>query len=155
MVPEASPLQMIAPLYITAPEMQAPSKAEMRTLVWFPTASFSGKTIKTASLTLMRQNGSGKGSAVTLTLYGITVASASGNPHTGKVSYGVIGVIDNGETKTFTLPTAAGQAMASGTIKGFMLYANDGGVMSGKSYSTNYCKISSNGAAEPKLTITY
>lgn len=123
--------------------------------MWFPTASFSGKTIKTASLTLTRQNGSGKGSAVSLKLYGIKIASASGNPLTNAVSYDVIGTIENGETKTFTLPTAAGQALANGTIKGFMLYAGDGKTLSGKSYSTNYCKVSSNGAAAPKLTITY
>lgn len=118
--------------------------------MWFPTSSFSGKTIKTASLTLTRQNGSGKGSSVTLTLYGITVASASGNPHTNKVSYGALGTIDNGETKMFTLPLNAAQALASGTIKGFMLYANDGSTMSGKVYSTNYCKITA-----PKLNVTF
>ena len=65
------------------------------------------------------------------------------------------GTIENGETKTFTLPTAAGQALANGTIKGFMLYAGDGKTLSGKSYSTNYCKVGSNGDAAPKLTMTY
>ena len=118
--------------------------------MWFPTSSFSGKTIKSASLTLTRQKGSGKGSSVVLTLYGITVASASGNPHTNKVSYDALGTIDNGETKTFTLPLKAAQALASGTIKGFMLYANDGSTMSGKAYSTNYCKITA-----PKLNVTF
>lgn len=122
--------------------------------MWFATDSFAGKTIKNASITMTRKNGSGKGSAVRLTLYGITVASASGNPLTNAVSYGVIGTIDNGETKTFTLPTAAAQALANGSIKGFMLYAGDGRVMSGKSYSTNYCKIISGGNG-PKLNVMY
>lgn len=122
---------------------------------WFPTASFSGKTVKTASLTLTRTAGSGKSGEVTLTLYGITIASASGNPNSGRVSYGALGTIGNGETKTFTLPAAAAQALAKGTIKGFMLYAGDGKVMSGRSYSTNYCKIGSSGSVLPKLSVTY
>ena len=122
---------------------------------WFPTASFGGKTIKTGSLTLTRTAGSGKSGEVTLTLYGITVASASGNPNSGRVSYGVLGTIANGETKPFTLPAAAAQALANGTIKGFMLCANDGAVMSGRKYSTNYCKIGSSGGVLPKLSVTY
>lgn len=122
---------------------------------WFPTASFGGKTIKTASLTLTRTAGSGKSGEVTLTLYGITVASASGDPNSGRVSYGVLGTIANGETKPFTLPAAAAQALANGTIKGFMLCANDGAVMSGRKYSTNYCKIGSSGGVLPKLSVTY
>lgn len=122
---------------------------------WFPTASFSGKTIKTGSLTLTRTAGSGKSGEVTLTLYGITVASASGDPNSGRVSYGVLGTIANGETKPFTLPAAAAQALANGSIKGFMLCANDGAVMSGRKYSTNYCKIGSSGGTAPKLSVTY
>jgi len=122
---------------------------------WFPTTSFSGKTIKTASLTLTRTAGSGKSGEVTLTLYGITIASASGNPNSGRVSYGALGTIGNGETKAFTLPTTAAQALANGTIKGFMLCAGDGKVMSGRSYSTNYCKIGSSGDVLPQLSVSY
>lgn len=122
---------------------------------WFPTTAFSGKTIKTAILTLTRTAGSGKSGEVTLTLYGITIASASGDPNSGRVSYGALGVIGNGETKAFTLPTAAAQALASGTIKGFMLCAGDGAVMSGRSYSKNYCKIGSAGDTLPQLSISY
>lgn len=122
---------------------------------WFPTASFGGKTIKTASITLTRTAGSGKSGEVTLTLYGITVASASGDPNSGRVSYGVLGTIANGETKPFTLPAAAAQALANGSIKGFMLYAGDGGTMSGRDYSYNYCKIDSSGGTAPKLSVTY
>lgn len=122
---------------------------------WFPTASFSGKTIKTASLTLTRTAGSGKSGEVTLSLYGITVASASGDPNSGRVSYGALGTIANGETKPFTLPAAAAQALANGSIKGFMLCANDGAVMSGRKYSTNYCKIGSSGGVLPQLSVTY
>ena len=122
---------------------------------WFPTASFGGKTIKTGSLTLTRTAGSGKSGEVTLTLYGITVASASGDPNSGRVSYGALGTIANGETKPFTLPAAAAQALANGSIKGFMLCANDGAVMSGRKYSTNYCKIGSSGGVLPKLSVTY
>lgn len=125
--------------------------------MWFPTTSFSGKTVKSASLTLTRTSGSGRSSDVTLTLYGITLSSASGNPHTGRVSYGALGTIGNGETKTFTLPLAAAQALAGGAIKGFMLYANDGAVMSGRSYSYNYCKITStlSSAGVLGLSVTY
>ena len=125
--------------------------------MWFPTGGFSGKTVKSASLTLTRMSGSGKSAEVALTLYGITIASASGNPHTGKVSYGALGSIGNGQTKTFTLPLSAAQALASGTIKGFMLYANDGAAMGGRDYSANYCKVDSalNNSDVLGLTVNY
>ena len=122
---------------------------------WFPTSGFSGKTIKSATLTLTRIRGTGRSDSVALHLYGIKISGASGNPHTSKVDYGVLGDIANGVTKLFTLPLTAAQALASGTIKGFMLYSNDGGVMSGRDYGAGYCRISPSGTTAPSLTVNY
>lgn len=119
--------------------------------MWFNTSTFSGKTIKSATLTVKRDNGYGRSGEVTLKLWGITATTNSGNPNTSAVSYGALGTIENGETKAFTLPIAAAQALASGTIKGFMLRSDDGGVMSGRTYSYNYCRIST----MPVLAVTF
>lgn len=119
--------------------------------MWFNTSAFSGKTIKSATLTIKRDNGYGRSGEVTLKLWGITATTNSGNPNTSAVSYGALGTIENGETKAFTLPITAAQALASGTIKGFMLRSDDGGVMSGRTYSYNYCRIST----MPVLAVTF
>lgn len=119
--------------------------------MWFDTSAFSGKTIQSAALTIKRDDGYGRAGAVTLKLWGTTATTNSGNPNTGAVSYGALGTIENGETKTFTLPLTAAQALASGTIKGFMLRSDDGGVMSGRTYSYNYCRIST----MPVLAVTF
>lgn len=119
--------------------------------MWFNTSAFSGKTIKSATLTIKRDNGYGRSGEVTLKLWGITTTTNSGNPNTSAVSYGALGTIENGETKAFTLPITAAQALASGTIKGFMLRSDDGGVMSGRTYSYNYCRIST----MPVLAVTF
>lgn len=123
--------------------------------IWFSTASFSGKTIKSASLTLTRLSGSGRSGKVSLYLYTTTASGASGNPLSGMKSYGKLDGIGNGETKTFTLPVAAVQALADGTAKGLMFYEDADGVMSGKVYSANYCKIVSSGDMMPALTVNY
>ena len=52
-----------------------------------------------------------------------------------------IGTIANGETKTFTIPTAAVTQLKNGTIKGLMLQVSDMSVRSGKGYSTNYANF--------------
>ena len=127
------------------------SNGEWSGCMWFATSAFSGKTIKSAALTIKRDNGYGRSGEVTLKLWGITTTTNSGNPNTNAVSYGALGTIENGETKTFTLPVAAAQALASGTIKGFMLRSDDGGVMSGRTYSYNYCRIST----MPVLAVTF
>ena len=127
------------------------SSGEWSGCMWFATSAFSGKTIKSATLTIKRDDGYGRAGAVTLKLWGTTATTNSGNPNTNAVSYGALGTIENGETKTFTLPVAAAQALASGTIKGFMLRTDDGGVMSGRTYSYNYCRIST----MPVLAVTF
>lgn len=40
------------------------------------------------------------------------------------------------------------------TINGFAIYAGDGNVMSGLTYSTNYCRINGMGGSGPLLIIT-
>ena len=123
--------------------------------MWFPTASFSGKTIKGATLTFTRIGGSGRSGNIVPHLYTTTLSGASGNPLSSRVYYGKLDSIGNGETKTVTLPVAAVQALADGTANGLMFYEDAAGTMSGKVYSSNYCKIVSSGDMIPTLTVNY
>jgi hypothetical protein len=123
--------------------------------MWFDRSGFIGRSIKSASMTLKRLSGSGRSRPVALYLYTTTLSSASGNPLSGRVSYGKLGEIAQGETKTFTLPVGAAQALANGTAKGLMLYAADGAQISGRDYSENYCKLGSADDELPVLTVNY
>lgn len=120
---------------------------------WFDTSALSGKTVKSALLTLTRISGYGRSSEVNVHLWTTPLTSASGNPTTNAVDHGVIGTIGNGETKQFTIPVAAISASAN---KGFMLRVDDGAVISGRSYSTNYAHYYGYGETTPPvLTVTY
>ena len=83
------------------------------------------------------------------------VMCKDGNPRTGSVSYGDVGRIANGETKTVTLPVAAVQALADGDAAGLMLWPDDTGLLPGYEYSANYAWFESTKGAAPKLTVTY
>ena len=121
--------------------------------MWFDTSALSGKTIKSALLTLTRIAGYGRSSEVSVRLYTTPLTSASGNPLTSSVDQGVIGTIGNGETKQFSIPTAAISASAN---KGFMLRVDDGAVISGRGYSDNYAHFYGYGESDPPvLTVTY
>ena len=120
---------------------------------WFDTSALSGKTIKSALLTLTRIAGYGRSSEVSVRLYTTPLTSASGNPLTNAVDQGVLGTIGNGETKQFTIPTAAISASAN---KGFMLRVDDGALISGRGYSDNYAHFYGYGeSSAPVLTVTY
>lgn len=116
-------------------------------------ADLSGKTILSASLTLRRKSGYGKGDKTKIYLHGITATGKSGAPGRSK-NYGSIGTIMPGKTKEFAIPTAAVTDLVAGTIQGLALYAGDGSTMAGQVYSTNYCYIYGVGSDAPVLTVT-
>ena len=121
--------------------------------MWFSASALSGKTIKSATLTIKRIAGAGKSSAVNVTLYTSPVTGKSGNPTTGAVSLGTLGKAANGESVTVTLPTSAIGVIAAGGA--LMLDPGDTVNANGKRYSSNYARFEGTDASAPVLTVTY
>lgn len=121
--------------------------------MWFGASALSGKTIKSATLTIKRIAGAGKSSAVNVTLYTSPVTGKSGNPTTGAVSLGTLGKAENGESVIVTLPTSAIGVIAAGGA--LMLDPGDTVNASGKRYSSNYARFEGTDASAPVLTVTY
>lgn len=121
---------------------------------WFPGLSaYASATIKSASVRLKRVDGIGMGDSADVVAYTATNTSPSGD-FSGKVSRGLLGTINNGETKTFTIPAAAATVLCSGGC--LILDPGDTTTASGKVYSYNYCKYYGYGTGyAPVLTITY
>ena len=86
----------------------------------------SGKTIRSATLTLTRLAGYGVSGDVDVILWGTKVTGRSGRATSGAVSYGSIGAIGNGETKVFSVPVEAITALINGTMGGLMLQSEGG-----------------------------
>ena len=105
-------------------------------------------------LTIYRDAGYGKGSAVTVKAYGTAATGKSGNPALTSGPY-TLGDIENGVSQTWDLPSALVTGLANGTLKGILFYADDTSVMSGKTYSTNYARLSGVGGTAPVLAVTY
>ena len=122
--------------------------------VWFDLSALpSGATITKLTLRLRRVEGYGKGSAVDVRIYGTTASAKSGDPAaSGKISSSYVsGSMEPGKTKTFDVT-------ALKAYTGFVLYAADTAVLSGKSYSTNYARFTGTGGGDdtiPLLTVTY
>ena len=122
--------------------------------MWFGASALSGKTIKSATLTIKRIAGAGKSSSVTVTLYTSPVTGKSGNPTTNAVSLGTLGKAGNGETVIVNLPTSAIAAIASGGA--LMLDPGDTANASNKRYSANYARFEGkDDGTPPVLTVTY
>ena len=122
--------------------------------MWFGASALSGKTIKSATLTIKRIAGAGKSSAVNVTLYTSPVTGKSGNPTTGAVSLGTLGKAANGESVTVTLPTSAIGVIAAGGA--LMLDPGDTANASNKRYSANYARFEGkDDGTPPVLTVTY
>jgi hypothetical protein len=122
--------------------------------MWFNGASaLTGKTVKSATLTIKRISGAGKSSAVNVTLYTTPVTGKSGNPTTGAVSLGTLGTAANGESVMVNLPTSAISTIVSGGA--LMLDPGDTANASGKKYSTNYARFEDTDRTAPVLTVTY
>ena len=88
----------------------------------------SGKTILDGStISLSRANNAGNSGATTVYLCGTTHTSASGSEPPVTKSYGSIGSLAWGESKTFSLPKAFAEDLKSGTIKSILFYVSSGG----------------------------
>lgn len=121
--------------------------------MWFGAGALSGKTIKSATLTIKRIAGKGRSSSVALKLWTTTLTGKSGNPTDSLVSLGEIGKIANGETATFNIPVGAINVIASGG--GLVLYTEETTNKTGKAYSENYAHFEGVGGSSPVLTVTY
>ena len=132
-----------------------PSNGRLRGGMWWDFSTIpSGATVTAMRLTLKRTSGYGKGANVTLKAYGTNSNARSGQPALTKGPY-TLGVINQGQTKTFDLPAALVTALANGTVKGIVLYADDTSVLSGKTYSTNYARFDGTDGTAPKLAVTF
>lgn len=126
--------------------------------IWFNTLKtlLSGKTIRSATLTLHRKPGNGSFSARTVYLYAITNTLASGSA-TIKANFGALGTIGRDQQVTFSIPTSVITGLVSGSYGGICLWEppyNFGG----SSYSENYLRISGTDAADayiPYLTVVH
>ena len=121
--------------------------------MWFNASALTGKTIKSATLTIKRIAGKGRSSSVALKLWTTTLTGKSGKPTDSLVSLGEIGKIANGETATFNVPTSAISVIASGG--GLVLYTEETTNKTGKAYSENYAHFEGVGGSAPVLTVTY
>ena len=124
--------------------------------MWFGNlkSTLSGKTIKSATLTLHRKTGSGSGSAKTLYLCAISNTSASGTPSIS-VNYGAIGTIGRDAQVTFAVPVAALQGLANGTYGGLCLYESPYNFGS-STYSSCYMRMSGTDSdLKPYLQVVY
>lgn len=121
--------------------------------MWFAASALSGKTIKSATLTIKRISGKGRSGSVALKLWTTTLTGKSGKPTDSLVSLGEIGTIANGETATFNVPVSAISVIAAGG--GLVLYTEETSNASGKTYSQNYAHFEGVDGAAPVLTVTY
>lgn len=136
----------------------------VRGCIWFDNATLratlSNATIEEATLRLYSQDGVGRGTTVTVELYGTTkeYSGRSGLPDLAK-TYGTVGTIDPDEVTTFTIPKQAVEDLASGAINGLMLYSSDTAAYDDKTYSRNYARFDgeTSGSADtiPMLTVKY
>ena len=121
--------------------------------MWFNASVLSGKTIKSATLTIKRISGKGRSGSVALKLWTTALTGKSGKPTDSLVSLGEIGTIANGETATFNVPVSAISVIAAGG--GLVLYTEETSNASGKTYSQNYAHFEGVGGAAPVLAVTY
>ena len=114
----------------------------------------SGKTVKSATLTLYRKTGSGSGAARTLYLCAITNTTASGAPAVA-ANYGAIGTLGRAEQMTFAIPPAAAEGLANGTFGGLCLYESPYN-FGASNWSANYMRIAGTDSSyKPCLRVIY
>ena len=124
--------------------------------MWFDTSALSGKTIRSATLTIRRLNGYGTWDTTKLYLCGTPLAGKSGNPLTNRQTYGSIGSLAENASGTFAIPAQAIQDIANGTTKGLMLYVSGDTHNRGNIYSDNFSAYAGYGASgAPSLSVTY
>ena len=114
----------------------------------------SGKTVKSATLTLYRKTGSGSGAARTLYLCAITNTTASGAPAVA-ANYGAIGALGRAEQMTFAIPPAVAEGLANGTFGGLCLYESPYN-FGASNWSANYMRIAGTDSSDkPCLRVIY
>ena len=114
----------------------------------------SGKTVKSATLTLYRKTGSGSGAARTLYLCAITNTTASGAPAVA-ANYGAIGALGRAEQMTFAIPPAVAEGLANGTFGGLCLYESPYN-FGASNWSANYMRIAGTDSSyKPCLRVIY
>jgi len=124
-----------------------------RGCMWFDTSPILGKQILSATLTLRRYSGVGRGGTVKTFIRGTTAASPSGAPPIGEEYVSIS--IANGETATVDVTNAV-QALADGTINGLMLYDQRTDGIEGKTYTVGYARYYGTDTSDaPVLNITY
>lgn len=125
-----------------------------RGCMWFDTSAFAGKTVLSASLSLKRLSGAGSGVAVAIKICGTTATGASGTPAVG-AQYASVSIAQ-GARKSVDV-TSAVQALASGSIKGLMLYdSSTTNLSQSNNYTACYAKLYGYDSDDrPVLTVTY
>ena len=114
----------------------------------------SGKTVKSATLTLYRKTGSGSSAARTLYLCAITNTTASGAPAVA-ANYGAIGTLGRAEQMTFAIPPAVAEGLANGTFGGLCLYESPYN-FGASNWSANYMRIAGTDSSyKPCLRVIY
>jgi hypothetical protein len=114
----------------------------------------SGKTVKSATLTLYRKTGSGSGAARTLYLCAITNTTASGAPAVA-ANYGAIGTLGRAEQMTFAIPPTVAEGLANGTFGGLCLYESSYN-FGASNWSANYMRIAGTDSSyKPCLRVIY
>jgi len=124
--------------------------------MWFGglRGALSGKTVKSATLTLYRKTGSGSGAARTLYLCAITNTTASGAPAVA-ANYGAIGTLGRAEQMTFAIPPAVAEGLANGTFGGLCLYESPYN-FGASNWSANYMRIAGTDSSyKPCLRVIY
>ena len=119
----------------------APPSGQMSGCAWFDVSAYSGRSAAGGKLRLTRKAGWGQSGAVTVLLYGLSPQCVgTGSTFARKNSYGVIGTLPPGATRTLTLPKRAMDDLIGGTIGGLCLCAPDSAV-TGTGYSENYARF--------------
>lgn len=114
----------------------------------FDLSSLSGRTMKSAILTLHREAGAGKGSAIDLTLYGSGSSWGSRPAASVQLAYAEDAVA-GGQYYTLDVSSGIGQ-LVSGFYTQVVLYTGETEVRAGKVYSPEYGKFD-----RAVLTVTY
>ena len=134
--------------------------------MWFDVSGLAGRTVKQASLRLCKARddlgGTGRGTTVSVHLYGTTLTGASGSLNAGVLTdYGEIGTVSPGAPNVITIPKAAAQDLIDGEIGGLVVYCpgESSEYKSGKGYSRNYMRFygdtSGDESSRPMLTVAY
>ncbi|MGI6239181.1 MAG: hypothetical protein ACOYI5_06095 [Christensenellales bacterium] len=131
------------------------SNGRIRGGMWWDFGAIpSGAPVMEMQLTIKRMAGFGQGGKVTAKVYGTSSNARSGQPALTTAGF-ALGEIGEGQTRTWDLPVAIRTGLANGTLKGIVLYADDTGTMSGKTYSANYARFEGTDGSGPRLAVRY